>query len=56
MHAGHSQEQVFEGDEDDDAAEAKEQPDWVDVYARQNQRYDGVENNLHYDDGGEDYD
>ena len=26
------------------------------VYARQNQRYEGVEKDLDYDDGGEDYD
>ena len=55
-YAEHPQEQVFEEDGDDDAAEAEEQPDWVDVYAGQNQRYEGVEKDFDYDDGGEDYD
>ena len=40
---------------DDDAVE-EEQPDWVDVYAGQNQRYEGVEKDFDYDDGGEQYD
>ena len=55
-YAEHPQEQVFDEDEDDDAVEAEQQPDWVDVYAGQNQRYEGVENDLDYDDVGEDYD
>ncbi|CAH3153590.1 unnamed protein product [Porites lobata] len=32
-YADHPQEPVFEEDEEDDAVEAEEQPDWVDVYA-----------------------
>ena len=28
----------------------------MDVYARQNQRYEGVEKDLDYEDGGDDYD
>ena len=55
-HAEHPQKQVFIEDEDDDAVEAEEQLDWVDVYAGQNQRYEGVEKDLDYDDGEEDYD
>ena len=55
-YAEHPQEQVFVEDEDDDAAEAEQQPDWVDVYAGQNQRYEGVEKDLDYDDVREDYD
>ena len=55
-YAEHPQEQVFEQDGDDAAAEAEEQPDWVDVYAGQNQKYEGVEKDFDYDDGGEDYD
>ena len=55
-YAEQSQEPVFVEDEDDDAVEAEQQPDWVDVYAAQNQRYEGVEKDLDYDDGGEDYD
>ena len=55
-YAEHPQEQVFEDDTDYDAAEAEEQPDWVDVYAGQNQRYEGVEKDFDFDDGGEDYD
>ena len=54
--ADHPQEPVFEDDEEDDAVEAEEQPDWVDVYAGQNQIYEGVERDFDYDDGGEDYD
>ena len=54
--ADHPQEAVFEEDEEDDAVEAEEQPAWVDVYAGQNQIYEGVEKDLDYDDGGEDYD
>ena len=54
--ADHPQEPVFEEDEEDDAVEAEEQPDWVDVYAGQNQIYEGVERDFDYDDGGEDYD
>ena len=53
---GRPQEPVFEEEEDDDALEAEEQPDWVDVYAGQNQRYEGVERDFDYDDGGENYD
>ena len=49
---GRPQEPVFEEEEDDDALEAEEQPDWVDVYAGQNQRYEGVERDFDYDDGG----
>ena len=45
-YAEHPQEPVFEKSEDDDAVEAEEQPDWVDVYAGQNQRYEGVEKTL----------
>lgn len=55
-YAEHPQEKVFEEDDDDDAVEAEEQPDWVDVYAGQNQRYEGVEKDFDYNDGGEDYD
>ena len=54
--AEHPQEPVFEENEDDDAVEAEEQPDWVDVYAGQNQRYEGVEKDFDFDDGGDDYD
>ena len=54
--ADHPQESVFEEDEEDDAVEAEEQHDWVDVYAGQNQIYEGVKKDLDYDDGGEDYD
>ena len=52
----HPQEPVFEDNLDDDAAEAEEQPDWVDVFAGQNQRYEGVEKDFDYVDGGEQYD
>ena len=55
-YAEHQQEPVFEDDMDDDAVEAEEQPDWIDVYAGQNQRYEGVEKDFDYDDGGEQYD
>ena len=55
-YAEHPQEPVFEDDVDDNADEAEEQPDWVDVYAGQNQRYEGVEKDFDYDDGGEQYD
>ena len=55
-YAEHPQEGVFEEDEDDDAVEAEEQPDWVDDYAGQNQRYEGVEKDFDYDDGGDEYD
>lgn len=54
-YAEHPQEPVFEDNVDDDAVE-EEQPDWVDVYAGQNQRYEGVEKDFDYDDGGEQYD
>ena len=36
--------------------EAEQQPDWVDIYAGQNQRYEGVEKDFDYDDGGEQHD
>ncbi|CAH3045930.1 unnamed protein product, partial [Porites lobata] len=52
-YADHPQEPVFEEDEEDDAVEAEEQPDWVDVYAGRNQIYEGVERDFDYD-GGED--
>ena len=55
-YAEHPQEPVFEDDMDDDAVEAEEQPDWIDVYAGQNQRYEGVEKDFDYDDGGKQYD
>ena len=55
-YAEHPQDPVFEDDMDDDAVEAEEQPDWIDVYAGQNQRYEGVEKDFDYDDGGEQYD
>ena len=55
-YADHPQEPVFEEDEGDDAVEAEERPDWVDVYAGQNQRYEGTEKDFGYDDGGDDYD
>ena len=55
-YADHPQEPVFEEDEGDDAVEAEEQLDWVDVYAGQNQRYEGIEKDFDYDDGGDDYD
>ena len=35
-YAEQPQEPVFVEDEDDDAVEAEQQPDWVDVYAGQN--------------------
>ena len=41
-YAEHPQELVFEEDDDDDAVEAEEQPDWVDFYAGQNQRCENV--------------
>ena len=52
-YADHPQELVFEEDEGDDAVEAEEQPD---VYAGQDQRYEGVEKDCGYDHGGDDYD
>ena len=55
-YADQPQEPVFEEDEEDDAVEAEEQPDWVHVYAGQNQIYEGVKRDFDYDDGGEDYD
>ena len=55
-YAEHPQEPIFEEDVDDDAVEAEEQPDWVDVYGGQNQIYEGVERDFNYDDGGEEYD
>ena len=55
-YAEHLREAVFEDDVDDDAVEQQQQPDWVDVYAGQNQRYEGVEKDFDYDDGGEQYD
>ena len=54
-YAEHPQEPAFKDNVDDDAVE-EEQPDWVDVYAGQNQRYEGVEKDFDYDDGGEQYD
>ena len=55
-YADHPQEPVFEDDEEDDAVEAEEQPDLVDLYAGQNRIYEGVEKDFDYDDGGEDHD
>ena len=55
-YAEHPQEPAFEEDVDKDAAVAEEQQDWVDVYAGQNQIFEGVERDLDYDDGGEEYD
>ena len=52
-YAEHLQEPVFEDNVEDDAVE---EPDWVDVYTGQNQRYEGVEKGFEYDDGGEQYD
>ena len=54
--AGRPQEPVFHEEEEDVPVEAEEQPDWVGVYAGQNQRYEGVERDFDYDDGGDDYD
>lgn len=55
--ADHQPEERYEdGGDEDDACEAEEQPDWVDVYAGHNQRYEGVENDFQYDDGGDQYD
>ena len=54
--AHHPQEPVFKEDEADDAVEAEEQLDWVDVYAGQNQIYEGLEKDFEYNDGGEDND
>ena len=51
----HPQEPIFEEDEDD-AVEAEEQPDWVNVYGGQNQIYEGIERDFNYGDGGEEYD
>lgn len=42
--------------EEDVLVEAEEQPDWVNVYAGQNQRYEGIERDFYDDDGGDDYD
>ena len=56
LHAGRPQEPVFQEEEEDVPVEAEEQPDWVDVFAGQNQRYEGVERDFDYDDGGDDYD
>ena len=52
--AGRPQEPVFH--EEDVPVEAEEQPDWVNVYAGQNQRYEGIEREFYDDDGGDDYD
>lgn len=52
--AGRPQEPVFH--EEDVPVEAEEQPDWVNVYAGQNQRYEGIERDFYDDDGGDDYD
>ncbi len=56
LYAEYLQEPVFEDDVDDNADEAEEQQGWVDVYAGQNQRYEGVEKDFDYGDGGEQYD
>ena len=40
---------------DDDAVEEQKQPNWVNGYAGQNQRYEGLEKDLDYNDGGEQY-
>ncbi|XP_078350740.1 uncharacterized protein LOC144635515 [Oculina patagonica] len=55
-YAEHPQEPIFEEDGDDDAVDAEEQPDWVDIYGGHNQIYEGVERDFNYDDGGEEYD
>ena len=55
-YADHPRDSVFEEDEEDDAVEAEEQPDWVDVYSGQNQIYEGVERDFDHDDSGKDYD
>lgn len=55
--AEHPREDRYEDDdEEDEPDEAEQQPDWVDVYAGQNQRFEGVESEFQYDDGGEHYD
>ena len=41
---------------EDEDVEAEQQPDWVDIYAGQNQRYEGVEKDFDFDDGREQYD
>ena len=53
---GHPQEPVFHEEEEDIPVEAEEQPDWVDFYAGQNQRHEGVERDFDYDECGDDYD
>ena len=55
-YAEHLQEPIFEDNADDDAVEEGQQPDWVDVYVGQNQRYAGVKKDFDYDDGEEQYD
>jgi len=55
-YAEHPQEPIFEEEDDDDAVEAEDQPDWVNVYGGQNQIYEGIERDFNYDDGGEEYD
>ena len=55
-YADHPQEPVFEEVEEDDAVEAEEQADWVDLYTGQNHIYEGVERDFDYDNGGEDCD
>lgn len=47
---------MYEEDENDEAVDDEDQPDWVDVYAGQNQCFEGVEREFEYDDGGEDFD
>ena len=54
-YAERPQEPVFEENEGDDTVEAEE-PDLVDVCAMQNQRYEKVEKDFDFDDGGDDYD
>ena len=57
-YAEHPQEPVFEedDDDDDDDVDAEGQPDWVDIYGGQHQRYEGVLRDLNYDYGREEYD
>ena len=50
------EEEYGESDDEDEACEAQEQPDWVEVYAGHNHHYEGVENEFQYDDGGDQYD
>ena len=41
---------------DNDAVEEEQQPDWFDIYAGQNQRYEDAEKDFDYVDGGEQFD